>query len=721
MRRYQLYYFCLLFIVQGFCFSALSQFPIFKDRQMPLESRINDLLMRLNVDEKIGLLGYQSKSVQRLNISAYNWWNEALHGVARSGKATVFPQAIAMAATFNDSLIFRVGDVISTEARAKYNEAIRRGNRSQYLGLTFWSPNINIFRDPRWGRGQETYGEDPFLTAEIGKAFVKGLQGNDPVYLKTAAGAKHLAVHSGPEASRHSFDAVVSEKDLRETYLYAFHQLSDVGVEAIMCAYNRINGSPCCSGEGLLKTIVRDEWKFKGHIVSDCWALDDIYKGHRVLPSLEEVAAAAIKAGLNMDCSDLLQKSLPLALEKGLVQEKDIDAALRPSLKTRFRLGLFDPENQQPFQQYNASVVQHPDHTKLAREVARQSMVLLKNKQLILPLKLSTIQSMVVIGPSAGVIGPILGNYHGVSDHIVTFAEGIASKAGPGIAVQFEQGCNDFDTTHFGGIWAASNADITIACIGLNPLLEGEEHDAFLSPKGGDRENLSIPTPHLMLLKKLKANKKPLIVVVTGGSAIDIAAIEPYADAIIMAWYPGEQGGNALSDLIFGDYSPSGSLPVTFYKDLTDLPPYEDYNMRGRTYRYFNGPVQFPFGFGLSYANFSHQWEKLPKQKYQSTDTIQLLVGVEHTSGMSANDVLQVYFSREGEHYGLVKELKAFRKIYLQAGQKKNVQFSIPVKSLQKWNEATHSWYIPSGRYHVTVGRHSQDIKLKTSLIITGE
>jgi beta-glucosidase len=721
MRRYQLYYFCLLFLVQGIYLPVVGQMPLFKDRKAPVENRINDLLKQLTIDEKISLLGYQSKSVQRLNIPAYNWWNEALHGVARAGKATVFPQAIAMAATFNDSLIFQVADVISTEARAKYNEAIRRGNRSQYLGLTFWSPNINIFRDPRWGRGQETYGEDPFLTATMGKAFVKGLQGNHPVYLKTAAGAKHLAVHSGPEASRHSFDAKVSEKDLRETYLYAFQQLSDIGVEAIMCAYNRINGTPCCSGESLLKTIVRAEWNFKGHLVSDCWALDDIYKGHRTLSSPEEVAAAAIKAGLNMDCSDLLQRSLPLALQKGLVQEKDIDAALRPSLRTRFRLGLFDPEDQQPFRQYNASVVQQPAHTKLAREVARQSMVLLKNNQSILPLKHSTIQSMVVIGPSAGVIGPMLGNYHGVAEQIVTFAEGIAGKAGPGIAVQFEQGCNDFDTTHFGGIWAAGNADITIACVGLNPLLEGEEHDAFLSPKGGDRETLGIPLPHLMLLKNLKANKKPLIVVVTGGSAIDIAAIEPFADAIIMAWYPGEQGGNALADLIFGDYSPSGSLPITFYKDLKDLPPYEDYNMLGRTYRYFKGSVQFPFGFGMSYANFSHQWKQLPQQKYQSTDTIQLLVDVAHTGGMSGNDVLQVYFSKEGEPNGLINELKAFRKIYLQAGQRKVVQFSIPIKSLQKWNETTHNWFIPLGKYEVTIGRHSRDNKLKTSLIISGE
>ncbi len=684
----------------------------FRNSSLPVDQRVRLLLSTLTLEEKIGLLGYDAKAVNRLNIPAYNWWNEALHGVARAGKATVFPQAIALAATFNIALVQQVGDVISTEARAKYNEAIKRNSHIQYMGLTFWSPNINIFRDPRWGRGQETYGEDPFLTASMGTAFVQGLQGNDPRYLKVAACAKHFAVHSGPEATRHSFDAVVDEKDLRETYLYAFQKLVNAKVEAVMCGYNRLNGQPCCSNENLLTQILRNEWKFKGHVVSDCWALDDIYKGHKVLNDPVQVSAAAIKAGLSLDCSELLQNNVLKAVQQRLLTEADIDGALESTLRAQMRLGMYDQASRVPFSKLNESNVHTATSIQLAHKAAVQSMVLLKNEKNILPLQKDKFKSMMVIGANAASIPALVANYNGMSGDMVTFVEGIIESAGVGIGVQYDQGSDYFDTLHFSGVWSAGRTDVTIAVIGLTPLLEGEEHDAFLSVTGGDKASLELPAPHIKLLQQLKKNNKPLIVVVNAGSAVNIAAIEPYADAIILAWYSGEQGGHALADLLFGKVSPSGRLPVTFYSSLTDVPAYYNYNMQGRTYRYYDGPVQFPFGFGLSYTSFHYSWVMKPAEIFHLKDTIRFTINIKNTGKYTGDEVVQVYIQYPNEERMPLREMKAFKRLSVQKGNTKQITLAIPVQELKKWNLKEGKWKIYPGKYSINVGANSRDIQL---------
>ncbi len=701
----------ILYLLLAIAIASVHAQPAFRNRQLPVEKRVQDLLSKLTIEEKISLLGFRSKAVPRLGIPAYNWWNEALHGVARAGLATVFPQAIGMAATFNDSLVYAVADVISTEARAKYNLSVALDRRLQYMGLTFWSPNINIFRDPRWGRGQETYGEDPLLTATMGTAFVKGLQGNDPHYLKTAATAKHFAVHSGPEAGRHAFNAMVDEKDLRETYLYAFKKLVAGGVEAVMCAYNRLNNEPCCTGNTLLQHILRNEWHFTGHVVTDCWALDDIWQFHKVMNNRTEVAAAALKAGVNLDCSDLLQSELMNAYQQQLVTMRDIDSALSAILRTQIKLGFYDDKAAVPFSKLGAESVHNAKHIALARTAAQQSMVLLKNNQQLLPLDKNKYSSMMILGANAGAMDPLLGNYHGMSGNMVTFAEGITAAAGAAMAVQYDQGSDYTDTTHFGGIWAAGESDIAIAVIGLTPVLEGEEGDAFLAANGGDKLNLGIPAAHIAMLKALHQKNKPVIAVVTAGSDVDIAAIEPYADAVILAWYPGEQGGNALADIIFGAVSPSGRLPLTFYRSLKDLPAYDNYAMQGRTYRYFNGQVQYPFGYGLSYTSFRYNWAQQPVFN-NAKDSLRFTVKIKNTGAMNGDEVIQIYIQYPSGERMPLKELKAFKRIHLAKGTERAVTFNIPVAELQKWDLQASQWKLYPGTYTILAGSSSQDIQL---------
>jgi beta-glucosidase len=696
--------------------------PLFRNPQQPVETRVNDLLHRLTLPEKISLLGFRSKEVQRLGIPAYNWWNEALHGVARAGAATVFPQAIGMAATFNDSLLNQAANIISTEARAKYNLSVAQDRRLQYMGLTFWSPNINIFRDPRWGRGQETYGEDPFLTARMGTAFIKGMQGNDSRYLKTSACAKHFAVHSGPEEGRHTFNAVVDEKDLRETYLYAFKALVDAGVESVMCGYNRLNGQPCCTGNILLQNILRNEWKFKGHVVTDCWALEDIYMRHKVLPTSVEVAAAAIKAGVNLDCSNLLQDDVMKAVEQKLLTEKEVDSALAGILRTQMKLGFYDPATMNPFHNYGADSVSNAWHASMARTMAQQSMVLLKNSNQLLPLDKKKYPAIMVLGANSANMDALLGNYHGVSGRAVTFVEGITNAVDAGTRVEYDLGCDYNDTIHFGGIWAAGNADITVAVIGLTPVYEGEEGDAFLAAKGGDKPNMSLPPGHIAFMKELrKKNKKPIIAVITAGSAVDISAIEPYADAIILAWYPGEQGGNALADILFGKVSPAGRLPVTFYQSFADVPAYDSYAMKGRTYRYFNGKVQYPFGYGLSYTTFAYEWQKMPAAIRTAKDSITFSVKVKNTGTIECDEVVQVYVEYPPIDRMPLKELKAFKRVHVAAGGEAVVQIAIPAIELQKWDMATRSWKLYPGSYTIFAGGNSADKKVAATIKVGGK
>ena len=709
-----------------FAFSAMlclfskvqAQLP-FKDESLPVEKRLDDLLGRLTLEQKISLLGYQNKAIPALNMPAYNWWNEALHGVARAGMATVFPQAIALAATFNDELMWNVADAISTEARAKYNVFVARDSRIQYGGLTFWSPNVNIFRDPRWGRGQETYGEDPYLTAKMGLAFVRGMQGNDATYLKTAACAKHYAVHSGPEKGRHAFNAIVDEKDLRETYLYAFKKLVDGGVESVMCAYNRTNGEPCCISKTLLTDILLKEWNFGGHVVTDCGALYDIIQHHKLYDDPVAVAAMAIKAGVNLDCANLLQSQVEKAFERNLLSMEEIDGSLRKLLQTQFKLGMYDDAQLNPYSQLGEKDIHTRRNIELARKAAQQSMVLLKNDKGLLPLSRDKYRSIMVLGANSGAMDPMVANYHGMSGNIVTFAEGITAGAGAGIAVQYDMGSDFHDTARLGGIWAAGESDISIAVIGLTPVYEGEEGDAFLAANGGDKLTLDLPDAHIALLRKLREKNKPVIAVVTAGSNVDISAIEAYADAVILAWYPGEQGGNALADLIFGDVSPSGRLPVTFYKSLEDLPPYDSYDMRGRTYRYFAGDVQYPFGFGLSYANFEYAWRTKPGSMKRISDTLYFSIAVKNSSTKGADEVAQVYIQYPDVPRMPVQELKAYRRVTIPAGETRDIRFQIPVSELLKWDLAKKKWILYPGTYHVQVGSHSRDIRLEEDFRIS--
>jgi len=704
----------LLYILLFLPLATLAQdkTPLFKNAHAPMEARVQDMLKRLTLEEKISLLGYNSKAVPRLGIPAYNWWNEGLHGVARAGRATVFPQAIGAAASFNNTLLKEEASVISTEARAKYNLAVKKDIHSQYLGLTFWSPNINIFRDPRWGRGQETYGEDPFLTATMGSAFVKGIQGENPHYLKASACAKHFAVHSGPEAGRHTFDAVIDQKDLRETYLYAFKKLVDVGVESVMCAYNRVNGEPCCTGNTLLHDILHKEWNFKGHVVTDCWALEDVWLRHKAIPNSVETAAAAIKAGVNLDCSELFQDDAIKAVQQHLLTEAEINNALAGILRTQIKLGFYDPPAVNPFSKYGADSVSNAYHIRLARKMAQQSMVLLKNNNNILPLNKNKYHALMVLGANAASLDALLGNYHGVSDKAVNFVEGITAAVDPATRVEYDQGSDYTDTTHFGGTWAAGNADISIAVIGLTPVYEGEEGDAFLG--NGDRTTLSLPEAHIDFIKRLrKGNTKPIIAVITAGSAVDVSAIEPYVDGIILAWYPGEQGGNALADILFGKVSPAGRLPVTFYQSIKDVPDYSDYNMKGRTYRYFTGKPAYPFGYGLSYTTFAYAWNKKP---VATMDTIAFSVSVKNTGRMTGDEVVQAYIQYPTGDRMPIKELKGFKRVTIQKGTQQTVQFAIPLSELKKWDLSQNKWKLYSGDYTILIGSSSQDIKLNGTI-----
>jgi beta-glucosidase len=695
--------------------------PVYKDASQPIDARVKDLVSHLTLQEKVSLLGYQSAAVPRLDIPAYNWWNEALHGVARAGEATVFPQAIGLAATFNDSLAKQESTVISTEARAKYNLALAKGQRIQYMGLSFWTPNINIFRDPRWGRGQETYGEDPYLTASIGSDFVRGLQGDDPKYLKVSATAKHFAVHSGPEATRDYFDAQVDEKDMRETYLYAFHALvSGAHVESVMAAYNSINGTPNSTNKWLLTQVLRKEWGFKGHVVTDCGALDDVFQTHKAEKGPVEAAAAAIKAGINLDCSSILQEDVVKAVQQKLITEKEVDVALSAILRTEFKLGFYDDPANIPYHTYGADSVHNAAHIALALKVAQQGMVLLKNDKNVLPLNKDKIGSIMVVGPNAANSDVLIANYSGVSDRMVNFVEGITGVAGPGMRVEYDLGCNYTDTVHFGGTWAASNADVTVAVMGLSPVLEGEAGDAFLSNNGGDKKDLNLPASEIAYMKELRKDvgDKPIVLVITAGSDVDVSAVEPYADAIIYAWYPGEQGGNALADLIFGKVSPSGHLPLTFYKSINDVPAYDNYHMKGRTYRYFNGPVQYPFGFGLSYTSFDYELQQGLNLSYKTTDTLSVTVKVKNTGAMDGDEVVQAYIQYPNIDRMPVKELKSFKRISISKGGEQLVTLRIPVKELQKWDLATSKWKVYPGNYHLVLGSSSADSKVSMDFAV---
>lgn len=704
-----------LLLIITICFVAIKcsyaqTKSIYQNESLPIDIRVNDLIAKLSLEEKVSLLGYNSKSMPRLSIPAYNWWNEALHGVARAGVATIFPQSIGLAATFNDELMHEIANSISTEARAKYNLAIQKDRHLQYVGLSFWTPNINIFRDPRWGRGHETYGEDPFLTASMGTAFVRGMQGSNAKYLKTAATAKHFAVHSGPEANRESFDAIVDEKDLRETYLYAFHKLVDAKVESVMSAYNSINGIPSSINSKLLDTILRKEWGFKGHVVTDCGALDGVAESHKFTSNDIQTAAAAIKAGINLDCSTILQKHLMTAINQKMLTEQEINNALFSLLNTQFKLGFFNKKQNDPYKNYSTDSLHNIYHVRLARKAAQQSLVLLKNDHYILPFSSNSYESIMIVGPNATSYDALLGNYHGVTDKAVNFVEGLTAALDPATRIEYDLGCDYNDSVHFGGIWAAGNAKLTIAILGLSPVLEGEAGDAFLSKSGGDKININLPASEVAYMKQLRTSvKTPIIAVITAGSNVNLAAIEPYADAIVFAWYPGEQGGNALADILLGKVSPSARLPITFYKSVSDLPNYTNYAMSGRTYRYYTGQVQYPFGFGLSYSTFDYKTTNKLINEYDVNDTLTEKLTVVNTGNINAAEIVQAYIEYPKVDRMPIKELKYFKRVELEKGGSSNLLVKIPIAELKKWDLNKHNWVVYPGDYKIIFGANAQD------------
>jgi beta-glucosidase len=832
---------------------------------LPLEERVNDLVGRMTLEEKISQMMNQAPAIERLGIPGYNWWSEGLHGVARAGLATVFPQAIGLGATWDEDMLYRVSNVISDEARAKHHEFARKNKRFLYQGLTLWSPNINIFRDPRWGRGQETYGEDPFLTGKLAVQFIKGLQGDDSVYLKTIATVKHLAVHSGPEPERHVFDAKSSLKDLKETYLPQFEMgIREGGAYSVMCAYNRLNGEACCGSNGLLNDLLRKEWHFNGYIVSDCEAITDIYAHHKLVSTPEEAAAIAVKSGTDLECGKVFT-SLKLAVEKKLITEEQIDVAVKRLFMARFKLGMFDKPGNVKYAQIPYNSVDSKPHRELALEAARKSIVLLKNKNNVLPLK-KDIGSIAVIGPNADQWLMLLGNYNGVPSEAITPLRGIKEKVSADTKVLFAQGSeladgmpmfytippdvlltadggrglkteyfnnreltgqplfssvdsivdanwrdraprNDMDDDNFGVRWTgvlqpkqsgtyqlgfistcntklffgdslaaktvyhfrdeygdprlrksvplqleagkkytirieagesyadaqvqlvwaapkptlkqealniAKQADAVIMCMGLTPRMEGEEMDIQINGfRGGDRTAIDLPAVQQELIREIQKLGKPVVLVLLNGSALAVNWENENIPAIVEAWYPGQAAGAAIADILFGDYNPAGRLPVTFYKSVNDLPAFENYDMHGRTYRYFTGEPLYPFGYGLSYTSFNYemvkQISKIANDKYALT------VRVTNTGKMEGDEVAQLYVSAQSPMAPApLRSLAGFKRIHLKPGESRELEFIINENALSIVTKDGKSEFFP-GRYIISVGGSQPGMKIKTN------
>jgi beta-glucosidase len=841
------------------CLHAQMSLP-FQDPSRPLDQRVRDLVSRMTLNEKIAQMQNHAPAIQRLGVPEYDWWSEALHGVARTGFATVFPQAIGMAATWDPGLIHQEADVIGTEARAKHHEAVRQNKGEFSPGLDFWSPNINIFRDPRWGRGQETYGEDPFLTSRLGVSFVKGLQGDDPRYFKVISTPKHYAVHSGPEPIRHMFDARTRTRDLYETYLPAFEAcVTEGGAWSIMGAYNRFDGVPCCANRLLLGDILRKAWNFKGYVVSDCGAISDIHAGHKYAHDDAEASSLAVKAGCDLSCGGEYE-SLADAVTRGLITEKEIDVSVMRLMTARFRLGMFDPPSMVPYTRIPISENDSPEHSALALQVARESIVLLKNANGALPLN-KQLKSIAVVGPTADDLDVLVGNYNGTPSHPVTILQGIRDKVGPGTKVTFARGCDlaeglvrldsipahclmtksgasgregltgeyftnmelkgapafvrvdrnmnfqwgidrpapGFPAERYSVRWTgklvpevsgryvlgatvddgvrlfidslllvedwkdngahevsravdlmagkeydirleyyqnggdavmalgwsapftdpgteamaiARDADQIIAVMGISPQLEGEEMgvklDGFL---GGDRTDIVLPAPQEKLLKALAGLGKPMVLVLTNGSALAVNRENGEIPAIIDAWYPGQQGGNAVADVLFGDYNPAGRLPVTFYKSIKDLPSFENYSMEGRTYRYFTGEPLYPFGYGLSYTRFDYSNMRVTRPTVRANDTIRVALSISNSGKFDGDEVVQVYVRHAAGRSGdPSKSLKGFLRTHVNRGEKRSVEIPVAAKDLRRYNEKKNRYEIVPGVYELQIGSSSSDI-----------
>jgi len=662
-----------------------------KDRKAAMR-KAKALVSQLTLLEKASLLKYDSAVVKRLNIPAYNWWNEGLHGVARAGNATIFPQAIGLAAMFDDEMLKEIADVISTEARAKYNAYSAHNDRDIYKGLTLWSPNINIFRDPRWGRGHETYGEDPYLTSRLGVAFVEGLQG-DGEYLKTAACAKHFAVHSGPEDLRHEFNAVASLKDMEETYFPAFEALvKEAKVEAVMGAYNRTNGEPCCGSPTLMQKILRDGWGFEGHYVSDCWAIRDFHEHHGVTSNARESAALALKSGCDVNCGNMYLHLMG-AYEEGLVTEEDITLSAERLMTTRFLLGLFDGSE---YDNIPYNVVECKEHKMLSKKAALKSTVLLKNDG-VLPLAKNDIKSIGVIGPNANSRASLYANYYGTASRYTTILEGIQEYVGDDVRIFYSQGCHLFKDRVEPLAWrqdriseaiiVAKESDVVVLCVGLDESLEGEEMDTGNHVGSGDKKDLHLPESQRELIEKVLEVGKPTIVILTAGSAIDLSYADKHANAVLQAWYPGSEGGTAVAEILFGEKSPSGKLPLTFYKDLEGMAEFTDYSMKGRTYRYLDKEPLYPFGYGLTYGNAIVTDAKIINE-VAANENVNMEVIIENKTLIDVEETLQIYIKDTDSDLAVKNHsLCAFKRVMLHAGESKKINITVDNKALTVVNE----------------------------------
>ncbi|MBE5962286.1 MAG: glycoside hydrolase family 3 protein [Lachnospiraceae bacterium] len=684
------------------------------------EERAKELVSKMTLEEKVFQTLHSAAKIDRLHIPAYNWWNEALHGVARAGVATVFPQAIGLAATFDEDFIEKVADTISTEGRAKFNMQQEFGDQDIYKGLTFWSPNVNIFRDPRWGRGHETFGEDPYLTGRLGVRFISGMQGHDKKYLKVAACAKHFAVHSGPEDLRHSFNAVVSKKDLYETYLPAFKACVTEGhVEAVMGAYNRTNGEPCCGSKTLLKDILRGEWGFTGHVTSDCWAIRDFHEYHMVTKTPEESVALAMNSGCDLNCGNIFGNLLA-AVRDGLVKEETITRAVERLFTTRMKLGLFDDPKEVPYSNITYDQVDGKAQKALNLEAAKKSIVLLKNAGGILPLKKEAIHTIGVIGPNANSRKALIGNYEGTASEYITVLEGIKEYAGDDIRVYYSEGCHLYKD-RISGLSnpndrmaeckaVAKESDVIIACFGLDSGLEGEEGDQGNEFASGDKPNLNLPGIQEQVLKMLYETGKPVILVLLSGSALSISWEDEHLNAIVQAWYPGAQGGRAVASMLFGDYSPEGKLPVTFYRTSEELPAFTDYAMKGRTYRYMKNEALYPFGYGLSYSNFSLKDVTVSSKTIEAGGSVTVKAVLVNGGEYDAAQTLQVYVKAKGIEGAPNYQLKGLKKVQVPKGTAKEVVITLSDRAFALFDEEGNL-VLHKGEYEVYAGISQPDAR----------
>lgn len=691
-------------------------FP-FQNPDLPIATRVRDLIGRLTMEEKAAQMLHEAPAVERLGIPAYNWWNECLHGVARQGVATVFPQAIGMAATWSEEVMTNVGNVIATEARAKHHEYLRQNDHGMYKGLTYWTPNINIFRDPRWGRGHETYGECPYLTSRLAVSLCTALQGDDPNYFKVIATPKHFAVHSGPEALRHEFDATVSEKDLWDTYLPAFHAcITEAGAHSIMGAYNRVNGEPCCGSPTLLADILRERWGFQGYVVSDCWALKDFHETHGVTRTPAESAALAVKMGCDLNCG-CTYEHIPEAVRQGLLTEADLDVCLTRLMTARMRLGMFDPPERVPHASIAYEMNDCEAHHATALDTAHKSIVLLKNADGLLPLS-AELSSIAVIGPNANDDHVLLANYFGQPSVSVTPLEGIRAAVSPNTKVWTTLGCKrtgmktDGVRNHANlseAVSMAERADVAVLCLGLSAELEGEQDDIGATDVGGDKTDLKLPGLQQRLMQEVVALGKPVVLVVMAGSPVDLTWAQEHVGAILDVWYPGPFGGTALADVLFGKVSPAGRLPVTFPMSIADIPPFTSYDMQGRTYRYGTAKPLYPFGYGLSYSSFAYSNLHVSTTDVVPTSCIDVSVRVANTGRTSSDEVVQLYIEQlNGPADAPQRELRGFQRVHVPAGQARDVHFTLPAKALSRVT-SKGSRTLEPGNYRVHVGGSQPD------------